>query len=101
MVIDPKQCYRRKVDYPRHLMKGLDGVGVLEEFLKESNYEDFYEEEKGTIFVSTIHKSKGREFDTVYMMLNGNSLGTEAEKRKLYVGMTRAKEALYLYYLKS
>ena len=34
MVIDPKQCYRRKVDYPRHLMKGLDGVGVLEEFLK-------------------------------------------------------------------
>ncbi len=69
----------------------------LEEFLKESNYEDFYEEEKGTIFVSTIHKSKGREFDTVYMMLNGNSLGTEAEKRKLYVGMTRAKEALYIH----
>ena len=34
MVIDPKQCYRRKFDYPMHLMKGLYGVGVLEEFLK-------------------------------------------------------------------
>ena len=34
MVIDPKQCYRRKVDYPRHLMKGLDGINVLEEFLR-------------------------------------------------------------------
>ncbi|WP_196000017.1 protein kinase [Clostridium sp. 1001271B_151109_B4] len=32
-VIDPKQCYSRKVDYPRHLMKGLDGIDVLEEFL--------------------------------------------------------------------
>ena len=34
MVIDPKQCYRRKVDYQRHLMKGLDGIDVLEEFLR-------------------------------------------------------------------
>lgn len=33
-VIDPKQCYKRKVDYPRHLMKGLDGIDVLEEFLR-------------------------------------------------------------------
>ena len=33
-VIDAKQCYRRKVDYPRHLMKGLDGIDVLEEFLR-------------------------------------------------------------------
>ena len=33
-VIDPKQCYKRKVDYPRHLMKGLDGKDVLEEFLR-------------------------------------------------------------------
>lgn len=41
MVIDPKQCYKRKVDYPRHLMKGLNGIGVLNEFLdyiKEIDY---------------------------------------------------------------
>ena len=35
MVIDPKQCYKRKVNYPRHLMKGLEKVGVLESFLED------------------------------------------------------------------
>ena len=34
-IIDPKQCYTRKVDYPRHLMKGLKGINILEEFLQE------------------------------------------------------------------
>ena len=33
MVIDPKQCYKRKVSYPRHLMKGLNGINVLNQFL--------------------------------------------------------------------
>ena len=33
MVIDPKQCYKRKVSYPRHLMKGLNGINVLDQFL--------------------------------------------------------------------
>ena len=32
-VIDQKQCYKRKVDYPRHLMKGLEGIDCLEIFL--------------------------------------------------------------------
>ncbi|MFT8350937.1 protein kinase [Clostridium saccharoperbutylacetonicum] len=35
MIIDPKKSYSRKVDYPRHLMKGLYKVGVLDEFLTE------------------------------------------------------------------
>lgn len=35
MIIDPKKAYDRKVDYPRHLMKGLKRLGVLEEFLSE------------------------------------------------------------------
>ena len=69
----------------------------LEEFVKESNYEDFFDMDRGTVFVTTIHKSKGREFDVVYMMLNGNMAVTDEEKRKLYVGMTRAKNALYIH----
>jgi predicted Ser/Thr protein kinase len=32
MIIDPKKAYTRKIDYPRHLMKGLNKIGVLEEF---------------------------------------------------------------------
>lgn len=35
MVIDPKQCYSKKVNYPRHLMKGLEKIGVLESFLED------------------------------------------------------------------
>ena len=35
MIIDPKKSYERKVDYPRHLMKGLKRLGVLDEFIYE------------------------------------------------------------------
>jgi predicted Ser/Thr protein kinase len=33
MIIDPKKAYVKKVDYPRHLMKGLNKIGQLEKFL--------------------------------------------------------------------
>lgn len=70
----------------------------FEEFLRESNFEDFYDEQdRETIYVSTIHKSKGREFDNVYMMLKNLSGKTDEERRVLYVGMTRAKSNLYIY----
>ncbi|MCM1218969.1 MAG: RecQ family ATP-dependent DNA helicase [Lachnospiraceae bacterium] len=70
----------------------------FEEFVKGSNYEDFYNDEEDEIIVSTIHKAKGKEFKTVYLMLtNFNSLSDE-NKRKLYVGMARAKEELYIHY---
>lgn len=35
MIIDPKKAYVRKVDYPRHLMKGLYKLGVLDKFLRD------------------------------------------------------------------
>ena len=69
----------------------------LMEFVKESKLEDFYEDHKGTVLVSTIHKAKGREFDNVYMLLNQVGANTDEEKRKLYVGLTRAKRELYIH----
>ncbi|MCY6354995.1 protein kinase [Clostridium sp. ZS2-4] len=33
-VIDPKNNYSKEVIYPRHLMKGLNKLGVLDEFLE-------------------------------------------------------------------
>lgn len=69
----------------------------LDMFIHESKLEDFYRGEKGTILVSTIHKSKGREFDSVYMLLNNVSCGTDGERRKIYVGITRAKSRLYIH----
>lgn len=69
----------------------------LEEFIKESGYEDFYSDDRETVYVSTIHKSKGREFDSVYLLLNHYNTSTDAAKRTLYVGMTRAKSNLYIH----
>lgn len=67
-------------------------------FLHESKLEDFFFYEEKEIVVSTIHKSKGKEFDKVILLLNNYSLDTDKGKRALYVGMTRAKEELYLFY---
>ncbi len=67
-------------------------------FLNESSIDDFIKTEKSTVMVSTIHKAKGREFDQVYMYLNCPSISTDEEKRKLYVGFTRAKRYLNIHY---
>ncbi len=70
----------------------------FELFLHEAKIEDFYTNEQGVITVSTIHKSKGREFDNVYMLLSNIGISSDEEKRKLYVGMTRAKDLLHIHY---
>lgn len=69
----------------------------LEEFIRESQYEDFYSNDLGTVYVSTIHKAKGREFDSVYMLLNNIKINSGEELRKLYVGITRAKNDLFIH----
>jgi ATP-dependent DNA helicase RecQ len=50
-----------------------------------------------TIFVSTIHKAKGKEFDNVFLLLENFEIGTEEQKRQLYVAMTRAKSNLIIH----
>lgn len=72
----------------------------FEQFLKESKLEDFYDTSEKQIFVSTIHKSKGKEFDEVYMMLKGSDLRDSQDARKVYVGITRAKSSLHIHYSK-
>jgi ATP-dependent DNA helicase RecQ len=66
----------------------------LEVFIRESRLEDFFNETGETIFVSTIHKAKGKEFDNVFLMLDGFNSKTDEAKRQLYVAMTRAKQNL-------
>ena len=70
----------------------------LEIFIKESQFEDFYPEQKGSVYVSTIHKTKGREFDNVYIMLNNTDTTKEENLRALYVGFTRARKRLSVHY---
>ena len=69
----------------------------LEVFIRESKLEDFYNENGETIFVSTIHKSKGKEFDNIFLMLDNFNPATDESKRQLYVGMARAKRNLTIH----
>jgi ATP-dependent DNA helicase RecQ len=66
----------------------------LEVFIRESKLEDFFNDNGETIFVSTIHKAKGKEFDNVFLMLENFNPATDEAKRQLYVAMTRAKKNL-------
>ena len=66
-------------------------------FIFESGYDTFAPYEQDAVTISTIHKAKGREFDNVYIMLNQADDGTDEEKRKIYVGMTRARNELYIH----
>lgn len=69
----------------------------LEAFILESKLEDFYNDAGEVIFVSTIHKAKGKEFDNVFLMLENFYSETDQAKRQLYVGMTRAKRNLIIH----
>ncbi|MDA3079694.1 MULTISPECIES: DEAD/DEAH box helicase [unclassified Campylobacter] len=56
--------------------------------------------DKDEIIVSTMHKSKGREFDCVYVLATDyNKFNTPNEyiKRLIYVALTRAKNDLIIY----
>lgn len=70
----------------------------LEVFIRESKLEDFYNENGETIFVSTIHKAKGKEFDNVFIMLDNFNAANDEAKRQIYVAMTRAKHNLTIHY---
>ncbi len=69
----------------------------FEVFVRESKLEDFYNENGETIFVSTIHKAKGKEFDNIFIVLENFSAVTDEAKRQLYVAMTRAKRNLTIH----
>jgi ATP-dependent DNA helicase RecQ len=103
---DLKQHFHHssKLDWCLNLIKDFEAVypkrkykSDLEVFIRESKFEDFVLAQGETIFVSTIHKAKGKEFDHVFMMLDNYMASTDEAKRQLYVGMTRAKRSLCIH----
>jgi len=67
------------------------------EFVFESSVEDFCDISDADVVVSTIHKAKGREFDDVYMLLSDDYIKDNSLLRRYYVGMTRAKNRLFIH----
>ena len=87
-----------------------DEKATLEEFLERvatDSDTDKYDNESGKVTLMTMHSAKGLEFPVVFMpgMEDGlfpghramdSENGIEEERRLCYVGMTRAKEKLFL-----
>ena len=82
------------------LAEFLDGVSLVSDI-------DNYDEDRDAIVMMTIHSSKGLEFPVVFIagmeegifpsfMSATEPGGIEEERRLCYVGVTRAKEKLYL-----
>ena len=87
--------------------------GFLEELALVADI-DNYSEEDDTIVLMTLHSAKGLEFPYVFMVgmeeglfpsnrtiLYGDEHALEEERRLCYVGITRAREELYLTYAKT
>ena len=68
----------------------------LREYIFESDIEDFIAADDKSVFVSTIHKAKGREFDTVYLLSPVPDGRDVDDMRAYYVGLTRSKKNLFL-----
>lgn len=73
-----------------------NNCNLFQSYLDEIKFDDF---EKFTerVVVSTMHKAKGKEFESVFVCVNTMDLSDEYEKRLLYVAFSRAKSALHIH----
>lgn len=89
-----------------------DWFAHIEEYREEIKQQEkqLQEENQDAVVLSTLHGSKGLEYSVVFLTdVNEGVLpykkaaldeDIEEERRMLYVGMTRAKERLHVYYVK-
>ena len=70
----------------------------FKQFVRESNLDDFTSESEGAVLVSTIHQTKGREFDNVFLAFSRFPKMDDETKRVIYVAITRAKQNLHILY---
>ncbi|EDZ63644.1 DNA helicase, ATP-dependent, RecQ type [Sulfurimonas gotlandica GD1] len=71
-------------------------ITVFEEYLEEITFEEF-EISRADVIVSTMHKAKGKEFDSVYICIDENFIKDDYDKRLIYVAITRAKNKLSIH----
>jgi ATP-dependent DNA helicase RecQ len=66
-------------------------------FIQSINMEDALNPDIHRVFVSTMHKSKGKQFDHVFLLLENFTVATDEHARLLYVASTRAKQTLVIH----
>ena len=101
--------YRERKNDLDYLYDTTDGYESLTDFLSEMVLDDVEEEEQGddVVTITTVHKSKGLEWDCVFLpYLNYGVFpssrsvneidGLEEERRLFYVAVTRARKYLHM-----
>lgn len=93
------------MDIVKNCLAGFEQEGCsqmylsdFETYLRESRLETFISGGESEVMVSTIHKSKGCEYDNVHISLKGLRSVTGKERRAVYVGITRARNNLSIHY---
>ncbi|GAA2999352.1 hypothetical protein GCM10010519_34940 [Streptomyces lactacystinicus] len=102
---DPDRVWRSLRAAARGTGRGTIDVSRLRRLVAERRFPDeLADPEPAGLVVSTVHRSKGLEFDRVIMLTpptvaelrrRNDELDVPAEARALYVAMTRAREDLY------
>lgn len=111
---------RTRLDNLQELLSAIadfvaeDGANTLEAFLEQASLVadvDRYDEERNAVTLMTLHAAKGLEFPVVFLVgmeegLFPSSMAierdeVEEERRLCYVGMTRAKQKLYMTHARS
>lgn len=67
------------------------------QYIHSIKMEDALKPQESIIYVSTMHKSKGKQFDHVYVLLDNYEIKKEEDIRLLYVATTRAKFSLVIH----
>ncbi len=107
---------KSRIDNIKELFVALGNFNSLEDFLEHVSLVSDKEEEKkdNKVTLITLHGAKGLEFNTVFLVgweegllpnqrsiEESGDLGLEEERRLAYVGITRAKQRLYISYSKN
>ena len=67
------------------------------EYISEIKMEDAINDDSNAIIIATMHKSKGKEFDHVYLLLEDYDFTKTESKRVVYVACSRAKISLQIH----
>ncbi len=94
----------------RRLDEWLQFVSDYTEKLKQKREYNRTQQETDSVSIMTLHASKGLEYDTIIMPDVNEGLipykkavleaEIEEERRMMYVGMTRARQSLHIFYVK-
>jgi ATP-dependent DNA helicase RecQ len=74
--------------------EGRYEVGEWKDYARGMRMGDVVNVGEDTVLVTTMHKAKGKEFDSVFLYLVNENMAKDDDRRLIYVASTRAKKHL-------